>query len=526
MDACLKPRLNRRRFLAWAAAAAGAAALPSGVLAGKPAGSAPGRAPPASRNPNVLFIAVDDLRPELGCYGVKEVRSPNIDRLAKRGLVFDRAYCQQSLCNPSRASLLTGLRPDTLKVWDLVTKFRDTTPNVVTLPQHFKQHGYYAVGMGKIFHNPFPDPPSWSIPKQPAPTGCRSYSKETRQRAAQQVAKTRQTGGRAMQNRGRYGGPATTAEAVPDDRRFDGALGTLALEYLRKAQAQPAPFFLAVGFILPHLPWTPPKKYWDLYDPASIPMAPNPFLPRGAPPMAMGGFYELRDCVDFMEAPDPREGTLTDAQRRRLKHGYYASISFIDAQVGRLIDELDRLALSDNTIVVLWGDHGWKLGEHNGWCKQTNYEVDTRSPLIIAAPRAAANGQTTRSLAEFLDIYPTLCELASLPTPDHLQGRSLAPVLADPARSVKPAAFSQFPRRWKGGRYMGYAMRTDRYRYVEWVNRQTAETVAAELYDHAHDPGENTNMAAQPANEPLVRHLADQLWQAFDRPAPETAPRP
>ena len=517
------PELTRRVFLKWAAAVAGAATMPGRSPAAEPAGPPAGPKAGAGRKPNILFIAVDDLRPELGCYGVKEILTPNIDRLAKRGLVFDRAYCQQAVCNPSRASLLTGLRPDTLRVWDLVTKFRDTTPDAVTLPQHFKQNGYYAVGMGKIFHNPFPDPQSWTIPEQPAPTGFRRYSKETQERAKRQIEEARRSGDRAMQNRGRYGGPATDMEDVPDNRRFDGALADLALEHLRKAHAQPAPFFLAVGFILPHLPWTPPKKYWDLYDPATIPMATNNFLPHGAPAMAMGGFYELRDCVDFMDAPDPSEGTLTEAQRRRLKHGYYASVSFIDAQVGRLLDELERLGLGDDTLVVLWGDHGWKLGEHNGWCKQTNYEVDTRSPLILAVPGAKAAGKTTRALVEFLDIYPTLCDLAGLPVPDRLEGQSLAPLLDDPDASVKAAAFSQFPRRGEGARTMGYAMRTDRYRYVEWLDRRTAETVAVELYDEQADPEENTNIAAQPANAPLVGRLADQFWKTFARPAPDTA---
>jgi arylsulfatase A-like enzyme len=514
-------RLNRRTFLAWAAAAAGAAAMPGGLSASAPDGAAGDRKPSGGRKPNVLFIAVDDLRPELGCYGVREILSPNIDRLAKRGILFDRAYCQQAVCNPSRASLLTGLRPDTLKVWDLVTKFRDLTPDAVTLPQYFKQNGYYAVGMGKIFHNPFPDPPSWTIPDQPSPKGCRLYSKEAQRVLDQRYAEACRKGMSMEEARNRIRGPATECEDVPDNRRFDGALGDLAVEYLQKAKAQPLPFFLAVGFILPHLPWTPPKKYWYLYDPMKIPMATNDFLPHGAPPMAMGGFYELQNQSDFKGAPNPEDGTLTEAQRRRLKHGYYASVSFTDAQVGRLLDELDRLGLSDNTIVVLWGDHGWKLGEHNGWCKQTNYEVDTRSPLLFVVPGAKTAGKTTAALAEFVDIYPTLCDLAGLPLPPNLAGRSLTPVLGDPSASVKAAAFSQFPRRWEGASYMGYAMRTDRYRYVEWLNRRTAEVAAVELYDEKADPEENTNIAVQPDQQALVRQLSDQLWKALPRPAPD-----
>jgi len=473
----------------------------------------------------VLFIAVDDLRPELGCYGVREIITPNIDALADRGVTFLRAYCQQAVCNPSRVSLLTGLRPDSAKVWDLVTEFRDTVPDVVTLPQHFKQNGYYAVGMGKIFHNPFPDPRSWTIPEQPKPKGYAWYSQETQERLKRARDEARRAGMTQRQIANRIRGPAVDIEDVPDNRRFDGALTDLALEHLQKADAQKSPFFLAVGFILPHLPWTPPERYWDLYDQAKISLAANDFLPKGMPAVAfgeraMGGMYELMDCMDFKDAPSPFEGSLTEAQQRRLKQGYYASVSFVDAQIGRLMKELTRLGREDDTIVVLWGDHGWKLGEHNGWCKQTNYEIDTRSPLIIAAPSSKANGQSSDALVEFVDIYPALCDLAGLPLPDHLEGRSMAPLLDEPDQPWKTAAFSQFPRRHRGREYMGYTMRTDRYRYVEWLDRATAKTVASELYDHHADPQENTNVVDDPSQGDTVRRLADQLWTALERPGP------
>jgi arylsulfatase A-like enzyme len=478
-----------------------------------------------SERPNVLFIAVDDLRPELGCYGVKEIISPNIDALADRGVTFSRAYCQQAVCNPSRVSLLTGLRPDSAKVWDLVTEFRDTVPDAVTLPEHFKHNGYYAVGMGKIFHNPFPDPQSWTIPEQPKPAGHRLYSAEIVQRLQQARAKARRAGMSKQQIGHRVRGPATDCEDVPDNQRYDGALCDLALEHLRQADSQEKPFFLAVGFILPHLPWTPPKSYWDLYDPAEIPPAANGFLPKGMPPVAFGdrsqgGMYELMDCMDFKDAPSPFDGSLTEAQQRRLKHGYYASVSFIDAQVGRLLEELDRLELTDNTIVVLWGDHGWKLGEHNGWCKQTNYEIDTRSPLLIAAPGANANGERCDALVEFVDIYPTLCELAGLPVPSKLEGVSLASLLEDATGTVKTAALSQFPRRHAGVQYMGYTMRTDRYRYVEWLRLDTAELTDVELYDEQADPHENVNIAASSGQEDLLKRLHDELWKCFAKPEP------
>jgi iduronate 2-sulfatase len=484
----------------------------------------------AADRPNVLFIAVDDLRCELGCYGVKEIKSPNIDRLATRAAVFNRAYCQQSVCNPSRASLLTGLRPDTIRVWDLVTSLRDQMPDVVTLPQYFKQNGYYAVGMGKIFHNTFPDPASWTIPRQPAPAATREYSEATMAKLAQLQAEARKAGMSQRDVANRVRGPATECEDVPDNQRIDGALGDLAVRELRKAAAQQAPFFVAVGFIRPHLPFTPPKKYWDLYDPAKLPLAANPYLPQGMPAVAfgdksLGGMYELRVQWDCKEAPSPFVGSLPEANRRRLKHGYYASVSFSDAQIGRVLGELDRLGLSEKTIVVLWGDHGWKLGEHNGWCKQTNYEIDTHAPLLIRAPGAKANGQHCDALVEFVDIYPTLCELAGLPVPESLQGKSLAPLLADPSAKVKDAAFSQFPRNHEGRDYMGYALRTDRYRFVEWVDRETGQVVAIELYDHQNDPGENTNIAQQPNALTVLRKLDEQLWQGFAKPAPVVKPQ-
>jgi iduronate 2-sulfatase len=477
----------------------------------------------AAEKPNILFIAVDDLRCELGCYGVKEIKSPNIDRLASRGLVFNRAYCQMAVCNPSRASLLTGLRPDTIKVWDLITPLRSTVPDVVTLPQYFKQNGYYAVGMGKIFHNTFPDPASWTIPDQPTPAPTKEYSRGVLEKLDHQRAEARRKGMSEREIANRIRGPATDIEDVPDNQRFDGALGDLAVTELRKASAQKAPFFFAMGFIRPHLPFTPPKKYWEFYDPATIPLARNPYLPHGMPAVAfgdksMGGMYELRDCMDFREAPSPFVASLAEAEQRRLKHGYYASVSFTDAQVGRLLDELDRLSLSEKTIIVLWGDHGWKLGEHNGWCKQTNFEIDTRAPLLVVVPGSPSRGKTTEALVEFVDIYPTLCDLAGLKTPGHLAGQSLAPLLADAKATVKPAAFSQFPRKHEGRDFMGYAMRTDDYRLVEWIDRKTGRTEATELYDHRNDPDENANIAARSEGQAVLPKLRQQLWQAVGKP--------
>lgn len=480
----------------------------------------------AATKPNVLFIAVDDMRCELGCYGANHVLSPNLDKLASSGVLFTRAYCQQAVCNPSRASIMTGLRPDFTKVWDLVTDFRSQIPDAVTIPQHFRANGYRAVAFGKIFHNTFPDDISWDEPTDNVKSVI-AYSPENQQRLKDFKAKM-ESDGKPRPAIERMRGPATEAQEQPDEMNFDGKQTTEALGKMRELAAGKSPFFLAVGFIRPHLPFITPKKYWDLYDRAKLPLAKNPFLPHGAPAVAfgeksMGGFYELRDYMDYSDAPSPFERPLTDAQQRELKHGYYASVSFIDAQVGRLLAGLDDLGLAQNTIVVLWSDHGWKLGEHNGWCKQTNYEIDTRAPLMIRAPNAKANGQKCDSLVEFVDIYPTLCDLAGLPMAKNLAGRSLAPLLADASAKVKDAAFSQFPRKHDGRDHMGYAMRTERYRYVEWLDAQTGEIVSRELYDHTADADENENLAEHSEHAALLEKLSAELWQHLPRP---TFPHP
>jgi len=463
------------------------------------------------RRPNVLFIAVDDLRPELGCYGVNEIKTPNIDGLAAEGVTFMRAYCQQAVCNPSRASLMTGLRPDSVKVWDLRVHFRDTVPDVVTLPQHFRRHGYYAVAYGKIYHNPLPDRRSWDEPNH-WPKRARVYSAASLKRLTEFRKKMRADGKSEAAIR-RMRGPATEDEDVPDSRRPDGEIADQAIEALARLAKREKPFFLAVGFIRPHLPFTAPKKYWDLYRRDEIPLAENAFLPKGAPPPAMNTMYELRDYMDFADSPPPHKAPLTDQQQRRLKHGYYASVSFVDALIGRLLAKLDELKLRDDTIIVLWGDHGWKLGEHRSWCKQTNYEIDTRVPLIVRSPRMKAGGRKCPALVEFVDLYPTLCELASLPLPERLEGKSLAPLLDDPDRPFKSAAFSQFRRVHDGIEYMGHAVRTDKHRFVEWRKWRNGEVLARELYDHQNDPMENANVAKEPENRQLVEQLTKQLYE-------------
>ncbi len=456
-----------------------------------------------AKRPNVLFIAVDDLRPELGCYGAKTILTPNIDRIAKQGMTFLRAYCQQAVCSPSRTSVMTGARPDTTKVWDLVTHFRDAMPDTVTLAQHFKQNGYFVQGMGKIFHPGYDDSRSWSVAwqTQNAPNYASIKTADVLDEDAKKKSKN---------------GPAFESGNVPDEFYKDGKVAALAVETLGKLAKKPEPFFLAVGFAKPHLPFVSPKKYWDMYDPAEIKLAPNPYRPKDAPDYALTTSGELRN---YQGMPD--EGPVGDTLARQLKHGYYAAASYTDAQIGKVLDELDRLGLRKNTIIVLWGDHGWKLGEHGEWCKHSNVENDTNAPLLFSVPGMKAVGQSTKALVEFVDIYPTLAEVAGLPLPQHLEGTSFKPLLDDPKRPWKPAAFSQYPR---GKKLMGYSMRTDRYRFTAWVDRQDHSKVEAlELYDHQTDPQENQNIAKMPANADLVNRLMAQWKQGWQAAKPATA---
>ncbi|MCY7350411.1 MAG: sulfatase [Cytophagaceae bacterium] len=444
--------------------------------------------PVRARQPyNVLFIAVDDLRPELGCYGSRHIFSPNIDGLAKQSLLFNRAYCQQAVCSPSRTSLLTGLRPDATRVYDLQTHFRNTIPGVVTLPQYFKQAGYHTASIGKIYHGGLDDLPSWSEPSwEPAGEAARGYLLRDNITAA-------------AGNQGR--GPATEAADLPDSLYQDARIASRAIQTLQRLNGRP--FFLAVGFYKPHLPFVAPKKYWDKYDAAKIQIPAFATYPKEAPALATSPSGELRAYTDM-----PQKGPFSEEQKRHLIHGYYASVSFMDAQLGRVLDELKRLGLDQNTIIVLWGDHGWKLGDYGQFCKHTNYEVDTHAPLLLRAPDQKAAGKQTPALVEFVDVYPSLCELAGLPLPGHLQGKSVVPLFNNPARKWKEAAFSQYPR--QNGKFMGYSVRTDRYRFTRW-QKMAGEVVALELYDHQKDTQETVNVANAPGYEKVVKELTELL---------------
>ncbi len=501
--------LKRREFIKLAGCTAAA-----GLLPGLPSPLF-SFLPRQKDRPNILLITIDDLRPELGCYGADSVKTPNIDRIAGKSLVFTRAYCQKSLCNPSRLSLLTGLRPDSIGVRDNDIHFRRKIPNVVTLPQLFKNYGYESVGIGKIFHGTLPDPLSWSRPKPDIPVSFIYMVPETRARQRERQVAARESGQSQAWIDAYVRGPATEASEIPDRCYWDGAVANIAIEILGDLRKK-RPFFLAVGFMKPHLPFVAPKHYWDFYDREKIPLAKNNFLPKGAPRFAINSHTELACYEDFVQIPNPTEGRIHESQARLLKHGYYACVSFIDAQVGRLLDALNHYGLEENTIIVIWGDNGWKLGEHGSWGKMTNYEVDTRVPLILSLPGWTDRGRNTSALVESLDIYPTLCELAGLDPPPELEGVSMVPLLKDPDRPWKSAVFSQFSRGF-AYRFMGRAMRTDKYRYIEWRDILENHLVAVELYDHETDPSENVNIAGEPGQQELVQQLASQLksgWRA------------
>ena len=449
-----------------------------------------------ARRLNVLFIAVDDLRPEMAASGSDLVKTPNLDRIAARGTTFERAYCQQAVCSPSRSSLMTGRRPDATRVWDLETHFRKALPDAVTVAQYFKNNGYHSQGMGKIFHGGFDDAPSWSVPwnTPKAPT------------YASAAAQKEQTDPANKNKKGKLKGPATEQQDVPDDTFVDGKVARLAASTLAELKRQDRPFFLAVGMARPHLPFVAPKKYWDLYDPAKIYEPAFRKLPAGAPAFVGHNNSELKSYSDI-----PDLGPIDDQTARHLRHGYYAAISYMDAQVGLVLDALEKEGLADNTVIVLWGDHGWQLGEHGLWHKHTNFELAARAPLLISVPGQKAAGRRSASLAEFIDIYPTLADLCGLPKPKDVEGVSLKPVLDDAAAKVRPVAISQYPRSDAGKSLMGYSLRDDRWRLTLWRDRATNAIHATELYDEVGDPHETVNVAAKPEHAEVIARLTKFL---------------
>lgn len=451
----------------------------------------------AAEKMNVLFIAVDDLRPELGCFGNKEIHSPNIDALAARGILFERAYCQVAVCGASRASIMTGLRPQTTRCWDYKTPMRNKNPDALSMPQYFKEQGYKTLSIGKIYHASDDDfPEGWSEkplrglgPSYASPDGIAAQKKASRIE--------RETGVRSN-------GPASeNGGDVDDDAYGDGMVAKTAVGRLKTLAADKTPFFLAVGFAKPHLPFNAPGKYWELYDRSKIEVPSRDEVIDG---LSYDGssWGELKNYSDI-----PRTTKwLDDAKTRELIHGYRASVSYMDAQVGRLMAALDETGLARSTVVVLWGDHGYYLGDFGDWCKHTTYEVAAKVPLVIDAP-SMKGGQRTTALAELVDVFPTLCELSGLPVPEGLHGSSLKPVIENPANPWKEGVFSQyFKNKPKVGKVLGTSLRTDRYRYTEWRREdQDGQLEDITLIDFQNDPNARRNVATHPEYKEVLRKL-------------------
>lgn len=440
---------------------------------------------------NVLLIAVDDLRLQAGLYGQDQMHTPALDKLGNEGLVFSKAYCSVPVCGASRASLLSGLRPTATRFVNYYTKKDIDAPNVASLPKWFKQNGYTTLSRGKIYHDVKDDSKAWSekpyLPK--VGIGWQSYITKESEKIVE--------GNKDADKPNKISGPAFEAPDVDDNDYPDGMLADKAINDLKKFAKTDEPFFLALGFWKPHLPFNAPKKYWDLYNEDDIELADNTEKPQNAPKEAMHTWGELR-AYDGI----PKKGPVSDEMAKKLVHGYYACVSYTDAQIGKVLAELEGLGLAENTVVVLWGDHGWHLGEHGLWCKHCNFDRVMNAPLIIKAP-GKAKGAKTETLAEFIDIYPTLCDLTGLKQPSHLQGKSLVPVLTDPTATHKEAVFSRY--------HDGESVITKDYIYTAWI--KNGKYVSQMLYDHKNDPAENINVAENPKYKEVVKKMSQLIQE-------------
>jgi iduronate 2-sulfatase len=467
----------------------------------------------ASNRPNVLLILVDDLKPSFGAYGDKWVHSPNLDRLAARGMRFDMAYCNQAVCAPSRNNLLLGSRSTSIGVYSLGQHFRTAVPAAVTMPQYFKNHGYHSAGIGKVFHighGNINDVHSWSVPFHPDKVIDYVLPESTGGKLTREEA--------LFSNRSKVGLPMGTAwenADVLDGAYADGRIAAEGIKRLQTYRKSDQPFFLALGFTKPHLPFCAPKKYWDLYDRSKLPTAEYTLPPEGAPPYAGKTIGELNQYK-----PVPPNPPLSEELQRTLIHGYYASLSYMDSQVGRVLDEVDNLGLDKNTIIVLWGDHGYHLGDHGTWTKHTNYEQANRIPITISAPGITTADSQSKALIETVDLFPTIAALAGLPAPtgpQPIDGDSFVPVLRGEDTNIGQYAYHCYP---KGGR-LGRAIRTDRYRLVEWSQSGNTQAPEYELYDYETDPLEKRNHSADRPR--IVKKLTTILAQ---HPAPKSSKRP
>ena len=498
--------------------------------------------------PNILFIAIDDLKPELGCYGNKLIKTPNIDRLAAMGTVFMSNYCQQAVCGPTRASLMTGKRPDYTKVWDLKTPMRDVNPDILSLPQYLITQGYTTQGIGKVYDprdvDKQLDAPSWSVPfykvankyydKKTGPPVLGQYQSDSTRLLFEKYTNEAKANGLTGKEARLYVEdrvkPTTECIDVPDNAYDDGANVLMALDILKELKGSDKPFFFAVGIHKPHLPFVSPKKYWDLYKREDMPLAQYQEAPKNYIAAAFSDVGEMKKYTDIpallsFTDQKPYGLTLPADKQKELIHGYYAAISYTDALVGKLLNTLDSLGLTKNTIIVLWGDHGWHLGDHNMWCKHTNFEQATHTPLIISAP--GIKPAKTNSMTEFVDIFPTLCDLTGSKIPAVLDGKSLVSVMKDPKSSVKDFAVSQYPRNVKENgknmKYMGYSIRTSQYRYTLWMGNDFRTTQpfskdlvkGIELYDYKKDPLETNNVSADKDYEKVATELNKKILDFF-----------
>ena len=432
--------------------------------------------------PNILFIAVDDLRPQLGCYGAGMIYSPNIDQLAAAGTRFDRSYCNIPVCGASRASLMTGLRPARNRFLTYLTRADEEAPGVLTLNKHFRDNGYYTVSNGKIYHHDNDAAEGWDEIWHP-----RSGSASWRDYALRENIMMDTTGDRR--------GPAFERTDVADIEYKDGKTAQKVIEDLAILKETGKPFFLAAGFLKPHLPFNAPEKYWKLYD-GKVTLPDNNYQPENAPDESMHNFGELRAYADI-----PAEGPVSDQMAYDLIQGYYACVSYTDAQIGKILDELERLELAESTIVILWGDHGWNLREHGLWCKHCNYETSLHTPLILKVPGTEQVASTTQ-IVEYVDIYPTLCELAGLPLPGHLEGASFKDLLFDPEAVSDGVAVCQW--------FEGVTTIRDNYFYTEWIDDDD-RMFTRMLYDHAVDPDENVNVSELPENAAVIEELSEEM---------------
>ncbi len=489
------------------------------------------------KRPNVLFVSIDDLRPSLGVYGDEIALSPNIDQLASEGFTLRNVFTQSAVCAPSRASLMTGIRPDSTRVWHLGDKFREINPQTVTMPQYFSKNGYHTVNIGKIFHNYMPDSISWDEPDlRPAQfvkpewigrDGETFYiSKEVQ--ASQEVKRDSLLKLRPKRYADGWNtGPAWEAADVHDTLYYDGAQNELAKRTLTRIAKMDQPFYMGLGYFRPHLPFAVPKKYWDLYDKEEMPLSNNPGIPENAPVHTMNSMYELRHYDGFNHIGHPTSSyRMSEDTVRILRQGYYASVSYVDALLGDLIAHMKKIGIYENTIIVIWGDHGWKLGDHNSWGKMTNYNIDLKVPVIVRHPDHENRGIQTFAFTELVDLFPSICELAGIEVPSYMQGTSFVPLMNNPDQPWKTAAFSQFHRRPRvsadGQRYMGYSINTKDYHYIEWYgwDHTKGERLgfkSAELYDVINDPHETINIAEANEMKKVVTQLSAQLkggWKA------------